>query len=204
MAIVLIPILNKITVMDKAVIKTSETNVRLSKKSDIKPMPEYFERYIHLVGDVDLTEAFEQSIRQIEALDKNLLERLEGRTYAPDKWTVKGIFQHIIDFERILSYRALLFARREGSIPQGVDENLLGANMDADRRTIDDLIEELKIVRLATKSLFESFDGEALHYTGISWKYEISVLGMAFLIVGHQIHHFKVIEEKYFPLAGEN
>ncbi len=168
------------------------------KKSDINPMPEYFDRYINLVADVELSQAFDDSIGQLNELNRSLLTKLDGKKYALDKWTVKEIFQHIIDFERILSYRTLLFARREGSVPQGVDEKLLGANMNADKRLIDALVDELNIVRVSTKTMFDSFDDEMLHTCGTNWKYEISVLAMGFSIIGHQIHHLKIIEEKYY------
>jgi hypothetical protein len=170
------------------------------KKSDIDPLPQYFDYYINLVADVELSQAFADSIEQLNELNRNLLARLDGRSYAPNKWTVKGIVQHVIDFERILSYRALLFARNEGSVPKSVDEKLLGANMNAEERSIDELIEELKIVRASTKSMFGSFNDEMLQNKGTNWKYEISVLAMGFSIIGHQIHHLKTIEEKYFPL----
>ena len=166
-------------------------------------MPEYFEKYINLVDDLELSQAFDESVKQLGQLDKNLLSKLDGKRYAPDKWTTKETIQHVIDWERILSFRALLFARKEGSIPQGVDGDLLAANMNADQRTIGDLIDELKITRLSTKALFESFDDETLQNTGTNWKYEISVLAMGFTIIGHQIHHLKIIEEKYHPLIDE-
>ena len=164
-------------------------------------MPQYFDRYINLVANIELSKAFDDSIWQLDKVDRNLLTKLDGKIYAPDKWTIKNIIQHIIDFERILVYRSLLFARREGSIPKSVDENLLAANMNAERRAIDELINELKIVRASTKVMFESFDDEMLLYKGTNWKYEISVLAMGFAIVGHQIHHLKIIEEKYHSLV---
>src|SRR6185369_10721233 len=105
------------------------------KKSDINPMPPYFDHYINLVADVELPQAFAESIHQLNEINKDLLQSLESRSYAPNKWTVKGILQHIIDWERILSYRALLFARNEGSVPQGIDEKLLAANMNAEERS---------------------------------------------------------------------
>lgn len=163
-------------------------------------MPEYFDRYINLVADVELVQAFDDSIGELNNLNTDLLSKLNGKTYAPDKWTAKGLLQHIIDFERILTFRALLFARIKGSAPQGIDENLLAASMNAEKRPVNDLIEELKIVRSSTKSMFASFDNEVLQNTGINWKYEISVLAMGFSIVGHQIHHLKIIEEKYLSL----
>jgi hypothetical protein len=76
--------------------------------------------------------------------------------------------------------------------------------MNAERRAIDELINELKIVRASTKAMFESFDAETLLHKGTNWKYEISVLAMGFAIVGHQIHHLKIIEENYFPLLKAN
>ena len=171
------------------------------KKSDINPMPEYFDRYINLVGDVELVAAFDESLEQLENLDFNFIERLNNITYAPGKWTVKTLVQHITDFERILSYRALLFARRDTNVRQGIDENLLAETARADERTIENLIAELKSVRQATKALFGNFDEEMLRRTGTNWKFEISVLALGFAIVGHQIHHFNIIREKYYPLA---
>ena len=166
-------------------------------------MPQYFDRYINLVTDVELSQAFDDSLRQIEELDTNLLAKIGGKTYAPGKWTIKDIFQHLIDFERILSYRALLFARQNPYVTQGIDEQSLASNTNAEKRTIDELIEELKTVRAATKALYSSFDDETLLKTGINWNYEISVLAMGFNIIAHQIHHFKIIEEKYYPLLGK-
>jgi hypothetical protein len=74
---------------------------------------------------------------------------------------------------------------------------------DTDQRTIDSLIDELKATRLSTKSLFESFEDQTLQNTGVNWKYEISVLAMGFTIIGHQIHHLRIIEEMYCPLLNE-
>lgn len=165
-------------------------------------MPEYFDRYINLVEDVELNEAIDQSLVQLNAFDLERLKKLDHQIYDEGKWTAKTILQHIIDFERILTYRTLLFARREGNPVPGVEEDVLGANCRAERRSYEDLVAELKAVRQATKLLFESFDEEMLHATGINWKFEVSVLAMGFTIVGHQLHHMKIIEERYFPLVS--
>jgi len=173
------------------------------KKSDINPMPQYYDRYINLVADVELAHAFDDSVRQLEELDRNTLASLNGKTYAPGKWTVKQIIQHLTDVERIMCYRALLFGRLDGTIPQGFDQDVLVANARAYARPLEELIDELITVRHATKTLYKSFDRQALRETGISWEYEISVLALGFTIIGHQIHHLKVIEERYHPLLGK-
>lgn len=173
------------------------------KKSDIKEMPEYFDRYINQTANVELSKAFDDGIEYLNNLDQNLLEKIGDKRYAPDKWTAKEVIQHVIDWERILTFRALLFARKEDSVPQGIEENLLAQNMKTEKRTVENLIEELKIVRLSTKAMFESFDDETLQNIGVNWKHEISVLAMGFAIAGHQNHHFGIIEERYFPLSAE-
>jgi hypothetical protein len=95
------------------------------KRSDIKTMPEYFEKYINQVADLELSQAFDESVKQLDRLDRSVLARLDGKRYAPGKWTVKETLQHVVDWERILSFRTLLFARKEGSIPQGVERSTL-------------------------------------------------------------------------------
>lgn len=163
-------------------------------------MPEYFDRYINLVDDIELLEAFDKSIADIDALNVNAMSQLNGVRYAPDKWTVKENLQHAIDWERILSYRALLFARREGSEQSGIDENTLAAGMHANDRTIPELLTELKAVRLSTKALYEGFSDEMMAAMGKCWVYDMSVLALGFTMIGHVKHHLNIVDEKY--LAG--
>jgi hypothetical protein len=172
------------------------------KRSDINPMPPNFAKYINLVADVELARAFDESFHQLNELDKPLLEKLDGKRYAPDKWTVKDILQHLADTDRIMSYQALMLARNDHSVTLGFDEKLHVKNANAGRRTVSELIEEIIIARTATRALFEGFDDETLLSKSVNWKYEISVLAMGFTIIGHQFNHFKIIEEKYVPLLG--
>jgi hypothetical protein len=174
------------------------------KKSDINPMPDYYDRYINLVADVELAQAFDDSIRQLDELDANLLMKISDDQNTPRKWTAKEILQHVIDWERILTYRTMLFARREGSIPQDIDQNRLTANMNAGKRSVDDLIAELKAVRLSSKALFDNFDDETMLLKGTNWKYEVSVLVLGFALIGHQIHHLKIIEENCLQPPAKN
>jgi hypothetical protein len=171
------------------------------KKSDINPLPQYYDRYINLVPDVELSQAFDDSLRQLNDLDRNLLAQLGDKSYAPGKWTLKDIIQHLTDGERIMSYRALMFARDNGSRVEGFDQEVFGANADTSRRTTDDLLEELIGVRRSTRALYDSFTEQMLVAKGLSWEHEISVLALGFMMLGHQIHHLNVIAEKYLPLS---
>jgi len=173
------------------------------KRSDIHIMPAYFEKYINLVDDIELDEAFQKNINSIDVIDIAALRSLGKKAYAPGKWTINDIFQHIIDTERVMVYRTLRYARRDGITPQGFDENLFAANSNAQHRPLENILEELKQLHQSTRLMFRSFDNETLHATGINWNKEMSVLAMGFLITGHFIHHLKIIREKYVPLMYE-
>ena len=169
------------------------------KRSEIDPMPEYWERYIKLVPDVELSQAFDDSLTQLDQ-HRAALARLDNKTYAPGKWTTNDIIQHVTDGERVMCYRALMFARRDPQTPLGFEQDDFAANSGANRRSIDDLIDELLAVRRSTKALYDSFDDDMLKARGINWEVEVSVTELGFTMIGHQIHHLNVIAERYSQL----
>ena len=173
------------------------------KRSDIKQMPEYFSKYIWLVDDIDLDDAFQNNITTLEGLEITRLESLVDNVYTPGKWTVRDIFQHMIDTERVMSYRTLRFARRDGVVPEGYDQDLFAANAHSGQRALREILDEFKLLHQSTRLMFRSFSNETLQVTGINWNKEMSVLSMGFLITGHFIHHMKSIEEKYLPLLSQ-
>ncbi len=172
------------------------------KRSDIKILSQYFEKYIELVDDVELDDAFNKSIQQLNEIQIPQLQKIGLQTYAEKKWTIHQVVQHITDWERIWCYRTLLFVRCEGTIPSGHDENKMAANSNANEIPITQLIEELKSVRMATQALFQTFNKQQFEITCKFINYEMSVLAMGFNIIGHQLHHFNVIQERYVPLVS--
>lgn len=172
------------------------------KKSDIKQLPPYFDYYINLNENIGLEEAFNKSLDQIDRIDVAQLNRIGLQVYEEGKWSVHKIMQHLIDWERIWCYRTLLFARQEGTVPVGHNHDLMGQNSNADELSIEQLIAELKAVRLATKAMFASYDQHILEINCKFYNYEMSVLAMGFNIIGHQLHHFNIIKERYLPLGN--
>lgn len=167
------------------------------KKEAIHPDPGYYTGYISLIPDVDLKTALEQSLQALNELDPEKLEPLGNYAYAPGKWTLKNVLQHITDTERVFTYRALVFARKDQQIPPGMEQDEYAANAETGHRTVQEVLSELKAVRGATIALFNSFTEEALLRTGTSWKTEMSVLALGFTTVGHQLHHLNIIRERY-------
>ncbi|ANH81758.1 hypothetical protein A8C56_12890 [Niabella ginsenosidivorans] len=172
-------------------------------KSAIDPMPVYFDRYINQVpDDLEIVPAIQKSILEIYQLDKDKVDELGSRVYEPGKWTIKQILLHIADTERVFIYRAMRFARKDSTVLQPFDENLFAENSGADERTLESLLEELVAVRQGTLAFYKNLNNEQLLQVGNTYNTQISVLGVGFTLVGHQIHHFKIIEERYFPLLN--
>lgn len=117
--------------------------------------------------------------------------------YAPGKWTLKEVLGHLIDDERIFAYRALCVARREPAGLPGFDENEYVAAARFEARSVDELLREYRAVRAASVALFESLTAEEWLRKGIVNGYEASVRGLAFHMVGHELHHLRVIRERY-------
>jgi len=172
-------------------------------RSDIKEFPEYFEYFIKLVDDIELADAFDKSLKQIDDIDLAKLKRIGLKVYADGKWSVNKVIQHLTDWERIWCYRTLIFARNEGTVPEGHEQEIMADNSNADELSIEQLIAELRIVRLSTKAMFDLFNRQILEANCKFYKYEMSVLAMGFNIIGHQLHHFNVIKERYFPLMHQ-
>lgn len=170
------------------------------RKTDITTTPGYFDRYIRLVEDVEVMEAFQISITALNGLPVDRWTELGDRVYEHGKWTIKDIVQHIIDTERIFAYRALCMARGDFDKKPEFDENRFAANGNACRRALVDLIDELKVVRQSTTAMYHSFDEEVLKDPRCSFADGYSVLAIAYIIIGHQVHHLNILEERYYPL----
>ncbi len=171
------------------------------KRSQLSPLPGYFDRYINVVDDVNVVRALEISLEEIDAAAIAKWKALGNQVYAPGKWTVNDIVQHIIDAERVFCYRAVSFARGEQKV-MPFDEELWGKNAKASNRKLDDLLDELIATRKSTIHLYKSFTDEMLIRVGIGFKGEYSVHDLGFIIAGHQRWHLNVIKERYLPLLG--
>ena len=169
-------------------------------RSRLYPLPVYFDRYIHKCDDVELLQAIQISIEELDLFPVAQWKELGDRVYAPDKWTVKEMLQHLIDTERIFIYRALAFARNEKQQPPSFEEDVYVQESNANQRTIEDLVEELRTVHVSFKTMFASFTPDMLSRTGKSFKGEYSVASIGFIMPGHQRWHMQVLEERYYPL----
>ncbi len=170
------------------------------KRSEIKEMPQYFDRYINLTDNVEVTDALEKYGASFLQNEKQQLFALGDKVYAPGKWNVKDIIQHIIDAERVFAYRAMRISRADTTPLPGFDENAYAENTTAATRTLEDLLNEFDAVRTSTIILFKSFSNDMLQREGTASGKTITPLAIGFTIAGHAIHHVNVLKERYYPL----
>lgn len=153
--------------------------------------------YISAIDEVSLVEGLENGLNQLVSFMQNIpIEKLEYR-YAENKWTIKDIFLHLIDAERIFAYRALRIGRGDITPLPGFEENDYVPNAMANSRTLESLIAEFQFIRNSTLSLFKNFSNEQLLFLGTSSDNTISVRAIGFIISGHQNHHLRIIKERY-------
>ena len=158
----------------------------------------FYASYVQNVSsEYSLVEELEISVHRLIKFVQNIpMDKFDYR-YAEGKWTIKDILQHLIDAERIFAYRALRFSRNDLTPLSSFDENEYVIEAKANRRSIQELLTELAVVRQATLSLFKTFSEEELLRIGTASNKPMSVRALGFVIIGHQNHHQRVFEERY-------
>lgn len=172
-----------------------------------RPRPDEYgthaaEDIAHVSGN-DAVEALARQAKEVTRPIGHLDEvAVDGLSYAPGKWTLKEVLGHLIDDERIFTYRALCIARGDTSPFESFDENAYVAGANFGERTLASLLNEYSLVRAATIALFESLTSLAWLRHGTVAGYTASVRGLAFHIAGHELHHLRVLKERYWPLLS--
>jgi hypothetical protein len=168
-------------------------------KPDAAQFPEYYARYIDGIAVGSPPAVFGRQLAELIGLFSPLSEMQALLRYAPGKWNLKEILGHLSDAERILSMRALCFARGDGSELPGYDEDAYVAASGAGERPLPALLDEFRHVREATIALFDSLGADALERRGVANGTLISVRAMGWIIAGHAEHHLTVIRDRYLP-----
>ena len=157
----------------------------------------YYGTYIGKVPDGDVRALLSSQLVETLALIRSIPESRGGHRYAPDKWSIKEVLGHIVDSERIFSYRALRIGRGDATPLPGFEQNDYAPMGGFDARTLSDLADELAAVRQATTLLFAHFDGAALERRGTASGNPVSVRALAYIIAGHERHHVGILKTRY-------
>ncbi len=157
----------------------------------------YVQRYLDLIPSENWLDELKKSGEKTSEMYSKLSEQQSLFAYAEGKWTLKELLLHLSDTERVFQYRILAFARGDKNELPGFDEELYVNQSFANERSLESLLEEYQLIRKSSQILLETFNPSVLNNIGTANGNQISVETIGKLIVGHNIHHLKIIEERY-------
>ena len=157
--------------------------------------------YSHSFFDLVETDNLLSELRKSEQLTKQLFQRItpenENFSYQPNKWTTKEVIRHIIDCERVYSYRAFRFSRFDSTDLPGFDENQYIDRMKPINLNLNDLKEEYEIVRRSTIAVFKTMTQDMLDFKGTANGVCFTARALGFMTVGHNLHHCHFLDAHY-------
>jgi hypothetical protein len=159
----------------------------------------FYAGYVSLVPEDDVVSALREQMAEITAVARGIPPDRETFRYAPEKWSVRELFGHMVDAERVFGYRLFCISRGEVQPLPGFDEKTYIARAGYDGRPLPDIVEELVLVRDANLSIVERLDERMVHRSGVANGVPITVRALLFVLTGHVRHHLNVLKERYRP-----
>ena len=167
------------------------------KKGEYAP---FHETYLRLLPPRGTAQSLlKKTLRETQQLLAGWSPEQADYAYAPGKWTVKQMLIHLIDTERVFSYRILSFMRGDRIALPGFNQDVWMEQSDVSQRTIKDLLKEWRAVRDNTLFLLAQCSEEQSGFIGTASNWKVSVRAYFFIIVGHHLHHLQVLREHYLP-----
>ena len=168
-----------------------------------RPIPgEYAEGYGHYLGQApegDVLALLEAQMLEVERLCTGLQEAQGTYRYAPGKWSLKDLLQHLTDVERIFTYRCLRIGRGDATPIEGFEEDDYALAAQADANGLVALLADFRLARASSLALFRSLPAAAWDHAGITNGRHITARCFPYLVLGHAAHHLGVIRERYLP-----
>ncbi|WP_420454248.1 DinB family protein [Rubrivirga sp.] len=154
---------------------------------------DFYAGYVAATTETDLADALRRP--GLAALVRGLDPSLAGTRYAPDKWTLAGVVQHVIDTEWVFATRALRIARGDRTPLPGFDQEPYAEA--APDRPLAALADELDRLRASTVDLFASLPADALLRVGVASGHPLSARAAGWIVAGHERHHLGIVRERY-------
>ena len=173
----------------------------MSASQFAKPNPdefaEYYGVYINKVGSDNVVSFLEEQLgNTVERLRSIPVEKHDFR-YAEDKWTVKEVVGHLLDTERVMSFRAYVFGRDDKQEYPGMDQDNYLAASRYNELAWSDLIDEFLYLRKANLLMLKGLPDQKWDNTGIASGVKFSVRALAYIMAGHVEHHMEILETRY-------
>ena len=168
--------------------------IGLPERTEAAP---YYFTYIDLIQDGNIVGVLEQQLEETAAFLSGITEEQSLHRYAPEKWSIREVLNHINDTERAMSFRALWFARTFDTPLPSYDQNISSAAAHADNYSWASHIAEFRAIRQATIALFRNMPQEAWQRSGIASGNPFTVRALSYIIAGHISHHITIVRDRY-------
>lgn len=169
----------------------------MTGRPDATEAAPYYFTYIDQVEGDDPLRTLEHQLDESDALFSSISEERSLHRYAPDKWSVRQVLNHVTDTERSFNFRGLWFARGFDLHLPSYDQEIAAAGAEADRIPWAAHVEEFRAVRLGSILLYRHLPPEAWMRRGVASGNPFTVRAMAFITAGHFAHHRRILEERY-------
>jgi len=157
----------------------------------------YYQSYVNQVSETDILPVLRSQMDDLDALLERVAPEKETYRYADGKWSIREIVGHLIDGERVFGYRAFCIARGEKQNLPGFDQNDYMLTAPYHNIELDDLLSELRLIRLGNIAMFRTLDEESWSRVGTANENQVTVRAIAFIMAGHVRHHMGVLRERY-------
>jgi uncharacterized damage-inducible protein DinB len=158
---------------------------------------EYYFNYIDLIPSDDIVPAIKEQFSETVRFLEGISEEQSLKSYAPGKWTIREVLNHVNDGERVFVGRAFWFARGFQDALPSFEQDIAVQHARANETSWAKLVEEFKTVRAATITFFDTLPAEAWSRSGVASDNPVTVRALAYIIAGHLTHHLNVLSERY-------
>lgn len=158
---------------------------------------DFYFTYINKVPGNDVMAVLDSQLAAIMPMLRAISEQQSLHRYAPDKWSIREVLNHMNDTERLFSFRAFWLARGMTEAQPGFDENVAARHSGADDRSWSSHIDELELIRGTTLALLGNLPDDAWMRRGVASGSPVTVRALAYICAGHVEHHVRVLRERY-------
>jgi hypothetical protein len=173
----------------------------MNRPSETEYAP-YYQGYVNRVSETEILPVLRAQMDDLDALLGRVTADQETYRYAEGKWSIREIVGHLIDGERVFGYRAFCIARGEKQNLPGFDQDDYMLTSQYNNMELEDLLSELRLIRLGNLAMFRTLDEEAWNRLGTANENQVTVRALAFIMAGHVRHHMNVLRERYLTKSS--
>ena len=157
----------------------------------------YYSRYIDRVPSGDILRVLETQLEETRSFLAGISEEKSLHRYAPEKWSIRQVWNHVNDAERVFLFRAFWFARGFDTPLPSYDQDVAVASSAAGETAWASHVEDFQGVRQATLTFYRNLPAPMWMRSGVASGNPFTVRALAYIIAGHVLHHRAILEREY-------